>query len=154
MPLYQTAQNIEASALGQAIRESTWLFPAIESAHLLALALLGGAILVMSLSIFGWGLPTSVAEIYKSAHRYLNGALIALLVSGVLLGISEPVKLYGREAFWVKMTSLGIALLVTYFAFNPLVKRGASGLRLRGVTVLTIAAWLMVAMAGRWIGFS
>ncbi len=63
-------------------------------------------------------------------------------------------KLYGREAFLVKMISLGVALLVTYFAFNPLVRRGASGLRLRSVAVLTMAAWLTVAMAGRWIGFS
>ncbi|HEY2464833.1 MAG TPA: DUF6644 family protein [Steroidobacteraceae bacterium] len=154
MTLYHTAQNIEASALGQTIRESTWLFPAIESTHLLALALLGGSILIMSLSILGWGLKTPVAEIYKSAHRYLNAAVIALLVTGVLLGISEPVKLYGRQAFWVKMISLGAALLVTYFLFNPLVRRGALGWALRGVTVLTIAAWLMVAMAGRWIGFS
>ncbi len=154
MSLYQTAQNIEASALGQTIRESTWLFPAIESTHLLALALLGGSILIMSLSILGWGLKTPVAELYKSAHRYLNGAVIALLITGVLLGVSEPVKLYGREAFWVKMISLAVALVVTYFVFNPLVRRGASGLGLRSVTVLTIAAWLMVAMAGRWIGFS
>jgi hypothetical protein len=154
MTLYQTAQNIEASALGQTIRESTWLFPAIESTHLLALALLGGSILIMSLSILGWGLKTPVAELYKSAHRYLNAAVIALLVTGVLLGVSEPVKLYGRQAFWVKMISLSVALLVTYFAFNPLVRRGASGLSLRCVTVVTIAAWLVVAMAGRWIGFS
>lgn len=154
MSLYQTAQNIEASALGQTIRESTWLFPAIESTHLLALALLGGSILIMSLSILGWGLKTPVAELYKSAHRYLNGAVIALLITGMLLGVSEPVKLYGREAFWVKMSSLAVALVVTYFVFNPLVRRGASGLGLRSVTVLTIAAWLMVAMAGRWIGFS
>jgi hypothetical protein len=154
MTLYHTAQNIEASALGQTIRESTWLFPAIESTHLLALALLGGSILIMSLSILGWGLQTAVAELYKSAHRYLNAAVIVLLITGVLLGISEPVKLYGREAFWVKMISLAVALLVTYFVFNPLVRRGAVGVGLRSVTVLTIAAWLTVAMAGRWIGFS
>ena len=154
MTLYHTAQNIEASALGQAIRESTWLFPAIESTHLLALALLGGSILIMSLSILGWGLKTPVADLYKSAHRYLNAAVIVLLITGVLLGISEPVKLYGRQAFWVKMISLAIALLVTYFVFNPLVRRGASGPGLRSVTVLTMAAWLLVAMAGRWIGFS
>ena len=77
-----------------------------------------------------------------------------LLITGVLLGVSEPVKLYGRQAFWVKMISLGVALVVTYFAFNPLVRRGAADLRLRSVTVLTMAAWLTVAMAGRWIGFS
>ncbi len=154
MSLYHTAQNIEASALGQTIRESTWLFPAIESTHLLALALLGGSILIMSLSILGWGLRTPVADLYKSAHRYLNAAVIVLLITGVLLGVSEPVKLYGRQAFWVKMISLGLALLVTYFVFNPLVRRGAAGLALRFVTVLTISAWLLVAMAGRWIGFS
>jgi hypothetical protein len=154
MSLYQTAQAIEASALGQTIRESTWLFPAIESTHLLALALLGGAILIMSLSVLGWGLKTPVADLYRSANRYMNGAVVVLLITGVLLGISEPVKLYGRQAFWVKMISLAIALLVTYFVFNPLVKRGAAGLTVRSVTVLTMAAWLLVAMAGRWIGFS
>ena len=154
MSLYHTAQNIEASALGQTIRESTWLFPAIESTHLLALAMLGGSILIMFFSILGWGLKTPVADLYKSAHRYLNAAVIVLLITGVLLGISEPVKLYGRQAFWVKMISLAIALLVTYFVFNPLVRRGASGPGLRSVTVLTMAAWLLVAMAGRWIGFS
>jgi hypothetical protein len=154
MSLYHTAQAIEASALGQTIRESTWLFPAIESTHLLALALLGGSILIMSLSILGWGLQTPIAELYKSAHRYMNGAVILLLITGVFLGISEPVKLYGRQAFWVKMISLAAALVVTYFVFNPLVRRGASGAALRAVTVLTMAAWLLVAMAGRWIGFS
>jgi hypothetical protein len=154
MSLYHTAQNIEASALGQTIRESTWLFPAIESTHLLALALLGGSVLIISLAVLGMGLKTAPAEIYKSAHRYMNGAVILLLVTGVLLGISEPVKLYGRQAFWVKMISLIIALLITYFAFNPLVKRGASGAGMRSVTAVTMMAWLMVAMAGRWIGFS
>jgi hypothetical protein len=147
MTLYHTAQNIEASALGQTIRESTWLFPAIESTHLLALALLGGAMLIMSLSILGWGLKTPVAELYKSAHRYMNVAVVVLLITGVLLGVSEPVKLYGRQAFWVKMISLSFALLLTYFVFNPLVRRGASGVGLRAVTVLTFAAWLLVAMA-------
>jgi len=154
MPLYHAAQSIEASALGQAIRESTWLFPAIESTHLLALALLGGAVLIISLAVLGVGLKSSPAEIYKSARSYMNGAVIVLLLSGVLLGVSEPVKLYDRQAFWVKMISMAIALGLTYFAFNPMVRRGSTGLRLRSVTVLTMAAWLMVAIAGRWIGFS
>src|SRR5579872_7238012 len=124
MSLYHTAQTIEASALGQTIRESTWLFPAIESTHLLALALLGGSVLILSLTILGWGLKTPAVELYKSAHRYMNAAVIVLLITGVLLGISEPVKLYGRQAFWVKMISLAIALIVTYFLFNPLIRRG------------------------------
>jgi hypothetical protein len=154
MSLYHTAQSIEASALGQTIRESTWLFPAIESSHLLALALLGGAVLIVSLSVLGVGLKTSAAEIYKSSRRYMDAAVITLLVSGVLLGVSEPVKLYDRQAFWVKMISMVIAIALTYFAFNPMVRRGSTGFKIRSVTLLTMAAWLMVAVAGRWIGFS
>jgi hypothetical protein len=154
MSLYHTAQSIEASALGQTIRESTWLFPAIESTHLLALALLGGAVLIISLSVLGVGLKAPPAEIYKGARRYMDAAVITLLISGVLLGVSEPVKLYDRQAFWVKMISMVIAIALTYFAFNPMVRRGSTGLRVRSVTLLTMAAWLMVAIAGRWIGFS
>jgi len=154
MSIYHTAQTIEASALGQTIRESTWLFPAIESGHLLALALLGGSVLVIALSVLGVGLKTSPAEIYKSARRYMDVAVIILLITGLLLGVSEPVKLYDRQAFWVKMISMVIALGLTYFAFNPMVRRGSTGTVIRSVTVLTMAAWLMVAMAGRWIGFS
>jgi hypothetical protein len=154
MSIYQTAQAIEASALGQTIRESTWLFPAIEATHLLALALLGGSVLIIALSVLGLGLKTSPAELSKGARPYMNGAIIALLITGVLLGVSEPVKLYGRQAFLVKMIFLAIALLLTYFAFTPLVMRGDKGLGVRTVTGLTLAAWLIVAMAGRWIGFS
>jgi hypothetical protein len=64
------------------------------------------------------------------------------------------VKLYDRQAFWVKMISMVLAIALTYFAFNPMVRRGSSGVVIRSVTVLTMASWLMVAIAGRWIGFS
>ena len=37
----------EKSAIGEAIRNSQWLFPVIESVHLLALVLIAGAVLVV-----------------------------------------------------------------------------------------------------------
>ena len=88
------------------------------------------------------------------ARKHMNIAVIALLLTGLLLGVSEPVKLYGRQAFWVKMMSLALALAVTYFIFNPQVAKGGRGFGARAAALLTVAAWLMVAMAGRWIGFS
>jgi Ca2+/Na+ antiporter len=154
MSVYAVAQNIEASALGQAIRQSTWLFPAIEATHLLALALLGGSVLIIALAVLGIGLKVAPRDLHQSSRRTMNAAVVTLLLTGILLGVSEPVKLYGRQAFWVKMTSLLIALAVTYFAFNPLIRRGATGGVTRVVTIATLCAWLMVAMAGRWIGFS
>ena len=45
----------EASAVGEFIRTSLWLFPAIECVHLLGLVLLGGAVLLVDLRLFGRG---------------------------------------------------------------------------------------------------
>jgi hypothetical protein len=52
------------------------------------------------------------------------------------------------------MISLALALPVTYFFFNPRIAKGERGVLAQTAAVLAIAAWLMVAMAGRWIGFS
>ena len=42
--LFQSYENL---MLGTAIRDSPWLFPVIESVHLVALAFIGGAILLV-----------------------------------------------------------------------------------------------------------
>src|SRR5580658_395695 len=154
MSLYHALQLLEASAFAQFIRESTWLFPAIEATHLLALALLGGSLLIVALAVMVVGLKQPPAELLRGARPYVSGAILALIVTGVLLGVSEPLKLYDRRAFLVKMIALAIALLTTYRVFNPRIARGDEGGVTRGVAGLTLAMWLAVAMAGRWIGFS
>ena len=42
--------------MGIAIRDSQWLFPVIEAFHLLGLAVIGGAVLVVNLRLLGFGL--------------------------------------------------------------------------------------------------
>ena len=46
----------EASWIGNAIRQSLWLFPVIEAVHLLGLCVLGGAVLMVDLRMLGAGL--------------------------------------------------------------------------------------------------
>jgi len=155
MSLYHIAQAIEGSPVGQAIRESTWLFPAIEVVHLLCLAVLGGAVLMTALGIFGVGLKTtSPKDVEVSARPYMTTSLIGILVTGLLLGASEPVKLIDREAFLIKMISLALALLFTYFVFNPIVRKGDTGVQAKAAAGVVMALWFTVALSGRWIGFS
>ena len=130
------------------------MFPAIEATHLLALALLGGSLLIVVLAVLGVGLKRPPAELLRSARPYVTAAIVALVVTGVLLGVSEPLKLYDRRAFLVKMIALALALLVTYRVFNPRIEGSREGAMTRNVAGLTIALWLAVAIAGRWIGFS
>ncbi len=46
----------ENSWIGESIRASLWLFPVIESFHLLAFAVLGGTVLLVNFSLIGLGL--------------------------------------------------------------------------------------------------
>jgi len=155
MSLYHIAQAIEGSPVGQTIRESTWLFPAIEVIHLLCLAVLGGAVLMTALGIFGVGLKTvTPKEIEVSARPYMTSSLVGILITGLLLGASEPVKLIDREAFLIKMIALALALLFTYLVFNPVVRSGDTGVKARAAAGVVMALWFTVALSGRWIGFS
>src|SRR5258708_10419361 len=105
----------KTSPLGGAIRASRWLFPAIESFHLLGLAVIGGSVLVVNLRFLGFGMERQpVAQLWRDTRPWLLGSLTTMLVSGVLLFTSEATKLYYHEAFWVKMISLFLATLFTF----------------------------------------
>src|SRR5213593_202822 len=96
----------ENSAVGEAIRASRWLFPAIESFHLLGLAVIGGSVLIVNLRLLGFGIERQpVAELWRDTRPWLLGSLTIMLVSGLLLFTSEATKLYYHGAFWVKMVS-------------------------------------------------
>ena len=113
------------------IRESAWLFPAIEVVHLLALAVMGGAVLMTALSVFGVGLKSPPKDVEATTRPFMTWSVVGLLVTGLLLGASEPVKLIDREAFLIKMVSLALALLFTYLVFNPIVRKGETGVPAR-----------------------
>ena len=97
MSFYDFFTGLENTPLGVAIKESTWMFPAIEAVHLLALALLGGAVLLLDLRLLGIGLkayPASTVE--KGVRPWLAIAIATLIGSGVLIGFSETLKLWGK----------------------------------------------------------
>ena len=156
MTLLELFERLEASALGTAIRDSAWLFPVIEAVHLLGLALLGGAVLVVDLRLLGVGLvQRPVAYVARQLTPWLLGAITVMVASGVPLFLSEAVKCFHSEAFRLKMVALALALAFTFGVRNPLAKSQPLPARWnRAVALCSLALWLTVAAAGRWIGFS
>lgn len=146
----------ESTGLGLLVRESVWLFPVIEAVHLLGLSLLGGALLVVDLRLLGAGLTrTPAAVLARQARPWLSGALIVMVTTGVPLFLSEAVKCYYSQAFWVKITTLPLAVAFTY-AVRQRVAEADGTTRTAAVLVgaSSITLWFIVAAAGRWIGFS
>ena len=154
LPLFDWA---EASWLGQGVRQSLWLFPVIEAIHLLGLCVLGGSLLIVDLRLLGLGLKREgIAEIASGARPWLVGGIALMLMTGVLLFLSEAVKAYYNRSFLVKMITLSIALVYTFAVRGRMVRDEAldTSLRTRLLGATSIALWFTVAAAGRWIGFS
>ena len=147
----------EATGLGQVVRQSLWLFPVIEAAHLLGLCLLGGSLLIVDLRMFGVGLTNQrIAELADRARPWLLGSIVLLLVTGVLLFLSEAIKAYYNRSFWVKMSALLIALVYTFAVRDRIVRDETldTSPRSRLVGAASLGIWFIVAAAGRWIGYS
>jgi hypothetical protein len=148
----------EQTAIGEAIRNSQWLFPVIESVHLLGLVVIAGAVLVVDMRLFGLGLRQQpVAQLARDAQPWLMGSLMVMLTSGILLFLAEAIKCYYSPAFAVKITSLILAITFTFTVHRKvaLADEGrVAPLWGRLVAVVSVALWSGVGIGGRWIGFS
>jgi hypothetical protein len=158
MSLLPFFQWLEASSVGHAISTSPWAFAVIESGHLLGLATIGGAVLLVDLRMLGLGLRReTVADVARDAHPWLVASLLVMLATGIPLFLSEPIKCYYSTPFWVKMTCLLLAIVFTFTVRRKVTL--ADGTRMRPiwyklVAVVSLALWFGVGASGRWIGFS
>ena len=155
--LWELAQWSEKTPLGAAIRNSEYLFPIIEFFHLAALAVIGGAVLIVDMRLLGLGLKrTSVAQLARDAQPYLTGSLLVMLATGIALYTSEATKCYASAAFWIKMVSLALAMIFTYTIKKRVTAGDEKTVSIgmgKLVGVVSIALWFGVAWGGRWIGF-
>lgn len=156
MSLLAFFQWCDATSLAVVIRESVWLFPVIETFHLLALALLGGAVLLVDLRLLGLGLRgVPVRDLAANAQRWLLGSLSVMLVSGVLLFISEAMRCYESPPFHLKMLFLGLALLFTFTVRRRITRRATppGPLAARTAALISLTLWTAVGVMGRGIAF-
>jgi hypothetical protein len=149
--LWHFAKWSEATSLGRVIRNSEYAFPMIEFVHIVGLAIIGGAVLIVDMRLMGLGLKkTSVAQLAKDAQPYVTGSIIVMLLTGIALYTSEATKCYASAAFWIKMISLLLAIVFTYTVKRNVTARDHESTL---VGVLSLLLWFGVAWGGRWIGF-
>jgi hypothetical protein len=138
--------------VGVFMQQSTYAFEIAEMFHLLALSALGGTILMVNLTVLGYGFRGhSAGQLAEELKPYLLGSLAVMLTSGVLLLAGEPLKCYYNAAFRLKMLFLAAALVFyfgiqrRFFDAHPAVLAKAAG-------VVSLTLWLAVGLAGRAIG--
>jgi hypothetical protein len=151
-------EALEAGSIGEAIRESVWLFPFIEAFHLVGLAVIGGAVLLVDIRLLGLGLRRQpVAELARDAQPWLIGGLLFMIASGIPLFLAESIKCYYSFAFWTKMAALALAIIFSFTIRRHVTLAGdarTDPFWMRVVGATSILLWSTVGWGGRWIGFS
>lgn len=141
LPVFQWLAHVTALAW---VRDSKWGFAIVEMVHLVALAGLGGAVLLTDLGVLGVGLRQR--QLLRQLSPVFVWSLAGMVISGALLVAAEPMKCYYHPAFRLKMVLFAIAMI---FAFTVRRRKIDS----KWVAVLSLALWLSVGLAGRAIGF-
>ena len=146
---------LEDSYVGEYVRSSLWLFPVIQSFHLIGLGILGGAVVVGDLRLMGILMRTeSTRYVIRVTRPWFNFGLFILIITGIPLFLSEAVKCYYSRAFWIKISCLLLGTLFVYFIRNPIVLSKDENNMIKILGFISFSLWVVTAASGRWIGFS
>ena len=151
-------QWLERTSLSVAINESLWAFAVVEAIHLVALAVIGGAVLVVDLRLLGFVFQRQkVADLAKVAHPWLVWSLAAMLATGFVLFISLAAsKYYVHDYFWVKMYFLAGAMIFSFTVRQRVIMGDdarANSAVAKLVALVSIILWSGVGFAGKAIGY-
>jgi hypothetical protein len=155
-------QNLDRSAFSMTVRQSTWMFPTIETCHVIALVLVVGTIALVDLRLLGvTSRDRPVADVIDRVLPATWGAFIFAAITGSLLFISNAATYAHNVSFRIKLVMLILAGL-NMAAFHlgahkriaewshletpPLSARIAGG--------LSLLFWIGVIFAARWVGFT
>ena len=152
---------LEATSLSQAIQSTAWIVPAVQTIHILAIAMLAGSVLMLNLRLIRVvGIDQPLDRFSSRFLPVIWWALPILLITGAIMIIGEPARALKNPFFQLKMALLLAALGVTTLYQFLLARGGAhfepakSG---RGAALLiavpSLALWTAIVFAGRWIAY-
>ncbi len=161
MTLLELAKIVENWPSSVAIAESEWMFPTIETVHVLALTLVVGSIAMLDLRLLGVSTrKLGVVQLSSEVLPWTWGAFIVALISGTLMVTSAATKYYHNIPFRLKLVLLAAAG-INMAVFHVTAFRAVHGWNhslptpraARVAATLSLIFWIGVVFAGRWIGF-
>ncbi len=121
------------------LNQTQWGFAAIQAVHLLALGLLGGCVILLNMRLMGVGMTSATpALMERNLRPWLISGVAAVLLTGIVIGMLNPEKLYTSPAFFTKMIAM-VSALIFSFAVTNNVARQESGVKLSPL-VMAMAA--------------
>lgn len=156
------AAGLQATELSHALRSSIWLYPLVNTGHLVGIALLFGAIAPLDLRLIGCWKSVPLDHLARTLIPVSIAGLVLAVSTGSLLFATRPLDYINEPLFGIKMAILSAALLNALMlrrspqwgAVRVGIRAGAPARRnwqIAGVASLVL--WLSVITVGRLIGY-
>ncbi|MDP8984554.1 MAG: hypothetical protein M3N97_05830 [Pseudomonadota bacterium] len=153
---------LESQPFAVAISQSSWLFPTIETVHVLALTVVVGSIAMVDLRLLNLAYrDRTVKQLTAEVLPWTWIAFVVAAIFGTLLFSSAATKYYGIATFRAKMVLMAIAgVNMMFFHFVPYRRAQEWGVvnQTTGLAkvcgALSLLLWAAIVAFGRWTGFA
>ncbi len=157
--LFEVVQELPVSI---AIRESLWVYPIIETAHVLGMCLFLGLVAMMDLRLVSATMRTApVTEVQQRLFPWQMAGLAVMVSSGLLLVLSEPLRFYSNPFFQAKVILLILSVVNALTFHLTIYKRVAEWdtqpvppLQVRMAGAISLVLWAGIVTAGRMIAYN
>lgn len=159
--MYELAVWLGKTSLSVKLGEATWIIPILQSIHILAVAMVLSAVVMIDLRLFGFTTAYSMRQIMSRFMPFLWTGLVILTCTGIVQITAEPKRtINANPAFYLKMAMLVVAIAVM-IGFQAYLRRHAADLDsgakrktlLQLAAIATLTLWVAIAFAGRWIAY-
>jgi hypothetical protein len=148
---------LEQSALGAAMRQSLFLYPAVETLHIIGLALLVGGIAVFDLRMLGAFRAASSEAVARAALPVAIAGFALAVPMGLLLFATEATHLAANVAFRAKLVFIAAALANALFfrlgAWRKVIRGSTLPPSARVGAAVSLLAWVGAIAGGRLIAY-
>jgi hypothetical protein len=142
------------------MKSSIWLFPAVETFHILGFALLVGSIVILDLRVLGLNRSLPLTLLARHTLPWtLVGAAVAVF-TGALLFVSQIDEMFGNRLFMIKMGLLTLAgCNAAFFHSIPWTtvaqwdREQPAPRSARISALLSILIWIAIIFCGRFIAY-
>ena len=162
MSIPEFLSSLEASSVATKIRESLYLFPLIESSHVIGLTLVFGTIAIIDLRLLGIAsVRRPFTRVAADILKWTWAAFALTVATGALMFITNASVYYQNFFFRSKMILLvlaGINMLMFELTAGRSIrhwdKDHAAPLAGKTVAAASLALWIAIIFLGRWVGFT
>ena len=136
---------LQQSELAQAMRQARWLYPAVNTAHILGIALLFGSLAALHLRTLGLMRGPDVAALDSLVTPIAASGLGLAVLSGAAMFTTDAVKYAASTLFLAKM-----ALVAAGFLNAIWLKRKRAA---RPAALVSLSVWTAAIICGRLTGY-